>query len=100
MTILGNNQFSRFISWHDQKHGCRGKWQRSICIFSIFDLPLVASRDQFIANKFSLGYDPLAYQCMEEWLADKVVKKPSINMYNYCKLKNKYSNLVNCPKYL
>ena len=97
---LGLSQLSRFVNWvHLDDFGCRGKWQRLICIFSIGDLPLVVNQPHLIANKFSLEFDPIAYQCMEEWLEEKVVEKPTINMFDYCQLKTKYSDFANCPRY-
>jgi beta-1,3-galactosyl-O-glycosyl-glycoprotein beta-1,6-N-acetylglucosaminyltransferase len=37
-----------------------------VCIFSVGDLALLASRPELFANKFYLDYEPLALDCMEQ----------------------------------
>lgn len=50
---------------------CHGKFVRSICIFGIGDLPILASRFALFANKFHLHYYPLALDCLEELLFNR-----------------------------
>ena len=40
---------------------------RGICIFGVGDLPLLTSRRELFANKFFADFEPLAYDCLEEW---------------------------------
>ena len=55
---------ARFVNWGEYR--CHGRIQRGICIFGVADLPLLSSRREFVANKFRLTMDPIAYQCQEE----------------------------------
>ncbi|KAK3105145.1 hypothetical protein FSP39_018142 [Pinctada imbricata] len=59
---------SRFKNWGIPPNNwtCGGKRVRMLCVFGISDLPLLASRLEFFANKFYLDYEPLALKCMEE----------------------------------
>ena len=62
-----DNTHNRFKLWSFAKTStCRGKAVRSICIFSIPDLPYLAQRPEMFANKFNLDFHPIAYDCMEE----------------------------------
>ncbi|RMZ94883.1 beta-1-3-galactosyl-O-glycosyl-glyco beta-1-6-N-acetylglucosaminyltransferase-like [Brachionus plicatilis] len=49
-----------------------GELRHNICVFSLEDLPELTTRSEFFLNKFLLDYDPISYQCMEEWLNSKV----------------------------
>ncbi len=63
-----------------------GKIRHYNCVFSLEDLPQVTHQLDFFANKFLLKYDPLAYQCMEEWLDNKISTKQTVDIINYCRL--------------
>ena len=76
------NTTSRFIIWGDS-FKCNGKYQRGVCIFSFGDLSLLITRHEFFANKFLLDYNPIAYQCMEEWINNKN-RYSSLNLNAYC----------------
>lgn len=58
----------RFKNWGNGPFNwpCRGKRAHGICIFSVRDLPLLASRPELFANKFHLNYEPLTLDCLEE----------------------------------
>lgn len=61
-------------NWHDGQGRqnfhwpCYGKRVRTICVFGVGDLPMLTSRKELFANKFHLDFEPLALECMEEWL--------------------------------
>lgn len=59
---------TRFKNWGTGVFNwpCYGRRVRQICIFGIGDLPLLARRPEFFANKFYLYYQTYALQCMEE----------------------------------
>ena len=59
---------TRFKNWGDGPFNwpCYGMRVRYICVFSIGDLPLLASRPELFANKFYIEYEPLALDCMEQ----------------------------------
>lgn len=75
---------SRFVNWGEFR--CHGRIQRTICIFGFADLPLLSSRHEFIANKFQLKVDPIAYQCQEERIIERSrndLVQTSINLSIY-----------------
>jgi hypothetical protein len=83
-------------------YDCKGIWRRSICVFGIEDLPFITRKKHFIVNKFLLEYDPIAYQCMEEWFAEKKKKNsslgtPLIDVSFYCKFIKAHSKIAYCP---
>lgn len=55
-------------------------------MFAIEDLPELVTRNEFFLNKFLLEYDPIAYQCMEEWLFSRSVSYQVVNIIYYCRL--------------
>lgn len=59
---------TRFKNWGTGVFNwpCYGRRVRQICILGIGDLPLLARRPEFVANKFYLYYQTYALQCMEE----------------------------------
>lgn len=63
-----------------------GELRHNICVFSIEDLPELVTRNEFFLNKFLIDYDPISYQCMEEWLDKKVSLYQTVNVINYCRL--------------
>lgn len=67
-------------------------------MFSLHDLPSLATKPHFFANKFLLAYDPLSYQCMEDWYLAKARQEFSmyINLKPYCDLHKKRSTLIDC----
>jgi hypothetical protein len=66
-------------------------------MLSIEDLPYLITLNHFVANKFLLDSEPIAYQCLEEWYEYKRINKPFVNMYDYCQLIKKHSTITNCP---
>jgi len=76
---------SRFIGWKPS-YNCKGEFRHNICVFSIGDLPELVTRNEFFLNKFLLEYDPISYQCFEEWLNNKVSVHQTVNIVNYCRL--------------
>ena len=76
---------TRFIGWK-QKYNCKGKLRHNICIFSIEDIPKLTPRPEFFLNKFLLDYDPITFQCMEEWITNKVSLNQTADVSSYCRL--------------
>ena len=64
------------------------------------DLPDVVTHSEFIVNKFLLTYDPIAYQCLEEWIDIKASFNPTIDIVKYCRLPfvKKYSLYKSCAR--
>jgi hypothetical protein len=65
---------------------CHGIFIRFICIFSLKDLPVLIVRPEYFLNKFRLEYDPIAYQCMEEWMNNKIETQEPLRIMDYCRL--------------
>ncbi|KAK7104117.1 N-acetyllactosaminide beta-1,6-N-acetylglucosaminyl-transferase-like [Littorina saxatilis] len=83
--------FARLKVWDGAKEkygGCHGKIVRGICHFGVGDLPLLTKSPQLFANKFSYDYQPLSYDCLEEWYFHKVELEdagnpPPLNVSRY-----------------
>lgn len=65
---------------------CHGKFVRSVCIFGVGDLPELASKKELFANKFYLDYQPLALNCLEEWLFNKTFNAMPFETFYYSQL--------------
>ncbi|CAF0812376.1 unnamed protein product [Brachionus calyciflorus] len=76
---------ARYIGWKNS-YKCMGELRHNLCVFSIEDLPELVTRNEFFLNKFLLQYDPISYQCMEEWLNSKISLYQTVNIINYCRL--------------
>lgn len=76
---------ARYIGWRNS-YKCMGELRHGICVFAIEDLPELVTRNEFFLNKFLLEYDPIAYQCMEEWLFSRSVSYQVVNIIYYCRL--------------
>ena len=65
---------------------------------SVYDLPLLSRRPEYFANKFALSYDPMAYQCVEEWYDTRVDLGDvvPIDLNFYCEFMKTHSTRVNC----
>jgi hypothetical protein len=92
----------RFVRWkhiaNNWNRKCHSYFRNAICMFSVYDLPLLYSRPEFWADKFDLGFDPVAYQCMEEWYDDRVSLQDKLytNLNYYCSQIEKHSSLAKC----
>ena len=64
---------------------CHSKhWVRGVCIFGVADLPQLTQRHELFVNKFHQDYQPLAMDCMEEWLYNRSYQHPEFD-YSYYK---------------
>nr|KAG5703705.1 hypothetical protein BaRGS_022994 [Batillaria attramentaria] len=81
---------------------CAGQWVRSVCVFGVGDLPRLTLSPHLIANKFFYDFQPLAYDCLEEWYFHKVHLENSgrpqflnVSLYeNLDIVKNRYTGRV------
>jgi hypothetical protein len=89
---------STFVRWYYRGATCKGYWRHDICVISLHDLPLVNGRKEFFANKLDLEYDPITYQCMEEWYDERVQfdDSNSLDLKFYCEFMQTHSTWVNC----
>lgn len=88
---------ARYILWKNNVP-CYGYYRNNICIFSTGDLSSLIERNEFFANKLLIEYDPIAYECMEEWLNKRIATHFNVNMINYCRLAvvRKYADSHHC----
>ena len=56
------------------------------------------TKPHFILNKLLLDYDPISYQCMEEWYHLKVASTEMINMFPYCNFIRHHATLADCHR--
>lgn len=93
---------SLFIKWgHGElKDECYSYWRHDICILSFQDLPILAQKPQLFANKFILSYDPITYQCMEEWYDTRSTLMKNhlyyFDLKTYCDFISPRSTLAKC----
>ena len=85
----------RYIKW-GWTEDCKGFWRNYICILSIGDLPELIRQPHFFINKLFIDFDPITYQCLEEWYMDRMKSRPYLNMDFYCDIIMKRSSLANC----
>ncbi len=54
------------------------------------------------ANKLMLEFDPIAYQCMEEWFSRRLKSNDPVEFYKYCRKPNvaPYTNTSACLMYI
>jgi len=67
---------ARFKNWRPPgpfSYPCAGKFVRSVCVFGVGDLALLARRPELFANKFNEDFEPAAYACMEELLFNRTL---------------------------
>ena len=66
-----NPDFKKFLTrykvWENVENVCSGKWFRFICNFGVGDLKGLTTARELFANKFRYEFDPLAFNCMEQW---------------------------------
>ncbi|RNA37405.1 beta-1-3-galactosyl-O-glycosyl-glyco beta-1-6-N-acetylglucosaminyltransferase-like [Brachionus plicatilis] len=95
-TIRRYDSLNRYVKWKKERKDCNGKFRHAICLFSIEDLPELVLKPHFLVNKLMLEYDPLSYQCMEEWYEYRKGKNFHLNMFFYCKFLQSRSIIANC----
>uniref|UniRef100_UPI00358FC2A5 beta-1,3-galactosyl-O-glycosyl-glycoprotein beta-1,6-N-acetylglucosaminyltransferase-like n=1 Tax=Myxine glutinosa TaxID=7769 RepID=UPI00358FC2A5 len=68
---------ARLVKWHylegDIQKGapyppCQGEHRRSVCVYGAGDLHWIIQNHHLFANKFDTKVDPVAVQCLEEYL--------------------------------
>ena len=87
---------TRFVGWRNSYECKSGKHRHHICVLSVDDLQDVVKQREFIVNKFMLEFDPIAYQCMEEFYEDRVRNQAKIDMNFYCGFMKPRSSMADC----
>ncbi|CAH8450447.1 unnamed protein product [Schistosoma turkestanicum] len=71
----------RYVKWADRP--CRrGKNRRGICLIGISILPYIPERMELFANKFSETFEPIAYDCTENYIMEKVLTEMKTHQLN------------------
>ena len=74
--------------WDTSNVKCLGRLQRGVCLPSVEGLATVLRSKAFFFNKMGLHYDPIAYQCAEEWYLNKTLINNAIVVDDYCRLEH------------
>ena len=61
---------------------CHGTWKRGTCVFGVEDLPTLISKREMFANKFYESHQPLALECLNEWIEYKTTC-PNAEPFDY-----------------
>ncbi|KAK7489420.1 hypothetical protein BaRGS_00019364 [Batillaria attramentaria] len=72
MTSRRRIALNRWKVWDKSRHPCGGHFVRHICHFGLPDVQRLVHSRHMVANKFSYDYQPLGYDCIEQWYFDKV----------------------------
>jgi hypothetical protein len=74
---------ARYVNWntnwvdgqgrYNYRFPCQGMRVRNICIFGVGDLQALTSRKETFTNKLYAHYQPLTFNCMEEWLLNLTI---------------------------
>ncbi|CAH8450253.1 unnamed protein product [Schistosoma turkestanicum] len=83
---------ARYIIWG--KQNClSNNTRRSVCIIGKAHLPFIPLRMEFFINKFHENFQPIAYDCTEYYIMNKVIKEmqtkqldPNFNVTFYSRL--------------
>ncbi|GAB1610376.1 N-acetyllactosaminide beta-1,6-N-acetylglucosaminyl-transferase-like [Argonauta hians] len=72
-----------YAGWREKGDPCFGRWVRNICVFGLGDILYLTQKKHLFANKFYFNMQPLALECMEEWLLKKVCQPLNIDLTYY-----------------
>ena len=77
---LNLTSVARFKKWvfHSHRENCPGKYQtvvRSICLIGVDLLPNVTRSMALFANKLDIKNQPVALECLHDWVWDRVVNE-------------------------
>ncbi|XP_045183066.2 beta-1,3-galactosyl-O-glycosyl-glycoprotein beta-1,6-N-acetylglucosaminyltransferase-like [Mercenaria mercenaria] len=67
---------SREVVWRhtpNRTTQCYGKFVRYICIFGLKDVPRLLTNENIVANKFYESYQPLALDCIEQGMYERLL---------------------------
>ena len=70
---------SRFVRWLTKdENACPGKYQKAvryICLIGVELLPNATRSMALFANKLDIKLQPIALECLHDWIWDRVVKE-------------------------
>ena len=101
---------ARFKKWFAHKNGtsrrtCNGKYQtvlRNICVIGVELLPDVTRSAELFANKLDIKDQPVALQCLHDWIWDRVLKEyrnPDTTYMDVTYYRNLYRNTSSDKEY-
>uniref|UniRef100_A0A3Q0KU07 Putative glycosyltransferase 14 family member n=2 Tax=Schistosoma mansoni TaxID=6183 RepID=A0A3Q0KU07_SCHMA len=71
---LSSPFIARYVNWG--KQNCLSQHtRRTVCIIGKAHLPFIPSRMEFFVNKFQENFQPIAYDCTEYYIMNKVIKE-------------------------
>ena len=73
----------RFIRWTNSDYyaPCVGKYVRAVCVIGAGFLPYLSKMPHIFLNKIHYDYDPITFQCLEEFLDYRTVFPDAISEY-------------------
>ncbi|CAH8450463.1 unnamed protein product [Schistosoma turkestanicum] len=71
----------RYVKW-DKRRCRRGRIRHGICLIGISILPYIPERMELFANKFSETFEPIAYDCTENYIMEKVLTEMKTHQLN------------------
>lgn len=91
VALDGDNTFiSRAVKWKtDDTVTCHGKHVHWICIYGLGDVPWLLSNRNIVANKFYEDYEPMALDCLESKMYERLMNggiSDGFNIDTYRKL--------------
>lgn len=72
-----------YAGWRENGDPCFGRWVRNICVFGIGDILYLTEKKHLFANKFYIDQQPLALDCLEEWLLSKTCRPVTLDLDYY-----------------
>ena len=79
-----NEHISRAVVWKGvDPHKCKGKYVRSVCIFTQEDLPWLLQQPNLFANKFYQDFDSRPAACLEATLNGRVKSRDVVLDMSY-----------------
>lgn len=66
-----NDFMIRYTHWGDRSPTCQGYYEHGLCVFGVGDLKWLHKMPELFAHKFHHTVQPIAYDCMEEWMFNR-----------------------------
>ncbi|VDP78994.1 unnamed protein product [Echinostoma caproni] len=63
---------ARYVQWAPPGQCSSKRSQRGVCIMGVRNVPELIRRPEFFVNKFRHDFEPVAYDCLEWWLLQKI----------------------------
>ncbi|KAK6187390.1 hypothetical protein SNE40_005431 [Patella caerulea] len=72
--------FSRYKIWYSKTVCGSGYFRHSVCIMGVADLPDLTKAPHLFVNKLLYEFEPLTFDCLEQWYMDQVTSEMGGNL--------------------